>query len=64
MEFYFSDTNLPTDNYLMKFVKKDPEGFGRWRDVMRVGGCMDVGRVVGLRDNDEFGGGGGGGVGW
>ena len=28
MEFYFSDTNLPTDNYLMKFVKKDPEGFG------------------------------------
>jgi La-related protein 7 len=27
VEFYFSDTNLPTDNYLMKFVKKDPEGF-------------------------------------
>lgn len=30
VEFYFSDTNLPTDNYLMKFVKKDPEGFGMW----------------------------------
>jgi La-related protein 7 len=27
VEFYFSDANLPTDNYLMKFVKKDPEGF-------------------------------------
>ncbi|XP_024374414.1 la-related protein 6A isoform X1 [Physcomitrium patens] len=27
VEFYFSDTNLPTDNYLMKFVKKDSEGF-------------------------------------
>jgi hypothetical protein len=28
VEFYFSDTNLPTDNYLMKYVKKDPQGFG------------------------------------
>eukprot|EP00246_Nothoceros_aenigmaticus_P017988 TRINITY_DN9211_c0_g1_i3.p1 TRINITY_DN9211_c0_g1~~TRINITY_DN9211_c0_g1_i3.p1 ORF type:complete len:363 (+),score=73.12 TRINITY_DN9211_c0_g1_i3:64-1089(+) len=27
VEFYFSETNLPTDNYLMRFVKKDPEGF-------------------------------------
>lgn len=27
VELWFSDTNLPTDNYLMKFVKKDPEGF-------------------------------------
>lgn len=27
VEFYFSDSNLPTDKYLMKFVKKDPEGF-------------------------------------
>ncbi|CAM6100496.1 unnamed protein product [Calypogeia fissa] len=27
VEFYFSDQNLPTDNYLMKFVKKDPDGF-------------------------------------
>jgi La-related protein 7 len=27
VEFYFSDANLPTDKYLMKFVKKDPEGF-------------------------------------
>lgn len=27
VEFYFSDCNLPTDNYLMKFVRKDPEGF-------------------------------------
>ncbi|KAJ7296172.1 hypothetical protein O6H91_Y139200 [Diphasiastrum complanatum] len=27
VEFYFSDNNLPTDNYLMKFVKKDTEGF-------------------------------------
>jgi La-related protein 7 len=26
VEFYFSDTNLPTDNYLMKFVKKIVEG--------------------------------------
>lgn len=30
VEFYFSDQNLPTDNYLMKFVKKDPEGFGMY----------------------------------
>jgi hypothetical protein len=28
VEFYFSDANLPTDNYLMKYVKKDPQGFG------------------------------------
>jgi La-related protein 7 len=27
VEFYFSDTNLPTDNYLMKYVKRDPQGF-------------------------------------
>jgi hypothetical protein len=27
VEVYFSDTNLSTNNYLMKFVKKDPEGF-------------------------------------
>ncbi|CAK9274729.1 unnamed protein product [Sphagnum jensenii] len=27
VEFYFSDANLPTDNYLMKYVKKDPQGF-------------------------------------
>ncbi|KAI5065861.1 hypothetical protein GOP47_0018485 [Adiantum capillus-veneris] len=27
VEFYFSDTNLPTDHHLMKFVKKDSEGF-------------------------------------
>ncbi|GLJ07369.1 hypothetical protein SUGI_0065470 [Cryptomeria japonica] len=27
VEFYFSDANLPTDKYLMKFVKKDPDGF-------------------------------------
>jgi hypothetical protein len=35
VEFYFSDTNLPTDNYLMKFVKKDPEGFGMWIQPVR-----------------------------
>jgi La-related protein 7 len=27
VEFYFSDTNLPTDHHLMKYVKKDPQGF-------------------------------------
>uniref|UniRef100_A0A0D6QVC3 HTH La-type RNA-binding domain-containing protein n=1 Tax=Araucaria cunninghamii TaxID=56994 RepID=A0A0D6QVC3_ARACU len=27
VEFYFSDANLPTDKYLMKYLKKDPEGF-------------------------------------
>eukprot|EP00271_Cylindrocystis_brebissonii_P001055 TRINITY_DN112_c0_g1_i1.p1 TRINITY_DN112_c0_g1~~TRINITY_DN112_c0_g1_i1.p1 ORF type:complete len:901 (-),score=197.88 TRINITY_DN112_c0_g1_i1:167-2869(-) len=27
VEFYFSDQNLPTDNFLMKHVKKDSEGF-------------------------------------
>lgn len=27
VEYYFSDANLPTDYHLMKFVKKDPEGF-------------------------------------
>ncbi|KAJ7552643.1 hypothetical protein O6H91_06G062600 [Diphasiastrum complanatum] len=26
-EFYFSDANLATDNFLMKLLKKDPEGF-------------------------------------
>ncbi|XP_058101104.1 la-related protein 6A-like [Magnolia sinica] len=27
VEYYFSDENLPTDKFLMKFVKKDKEGF-------------------------------------
>uniref|UniRef100_A0A7I4FJP2 HTH La-type RNA-binding domain-containing protein n=1 Tax=Physcomitrium patens TaxID=3218 RepID=A0A7I4FJP2_PHYPA len=27
VEYYFSDANLSTDTYLMKFVKKDAEGF-------------------------------------
>ena len=28
VNFYFSDTNLPTDNFLLKEVKKTPEGWG------------------------------------
>lgn len=27
VEYYFSDANLSTNDYLMKFVSKDPEGF-------------------------------------
>lgn len=27
VEFYFSDENLPTDKFLLKYVKKD-KGFG------------------------------------
>ncbi|XP_059669012.1 la-related protein 6A [Cornus florida] len=27
VEYYFSDENLPTDNFLMKYVTKDKEGF-------------------------------------
>jgi hypothetical protein len=29
VEYYFSDANLSTNDYLMKFVSKDPEGFGK-----------------------------------
>ena len=28
VEFYFGDANLPTDDYLMKLVKKNSEGWG------------------------------------
>lgn len=28
VNFYFSDTNLPTDNFLLKEVRKTPEGWG------------------------------------
>lgn len=27
VEFYFSDTNLPTDKHLLRQIQKDPEGF-------------------------------------
>jgi hypothetical protein len=30
VEFYLSDQNLPTDNFLMKIVRKDPEGWGKF----------------------------------
>lgn len=29
VEFYLSDQNLPTDNFLMKLVRRDPEGWGQ-----------------------------------
>lgn len=29
MEYYFSDINLATTDYLMRFMSKDPEGFGK-----------------------------------
>ena len=28
VNFYFSDTNLPTDHFLLREVKKTPEGWG------------------------------------
>jgi hypothetical protein len=28
-EFYFSDANLPTDDFLIKRVRQDPEGWGK-----------------------------------
>ena len=28
VNFYFSDTNLPTDNFLLKEVRKTPDGWG------------------------------------
>ncbi len=30
VNFYFSDTNLPTDNFLLKEVRKTPEGWGNF----------------------------------
>lgn len=29
MEYYFSDLNLATTDHLMRFINKDPEGFGK-----------------------------------
>lgn len=29
VEYYFSDENLPTDKYLLGFVKRNKEGFGK-----------------------------------
>jgi La domain len=28
VEYYFSDANLPTDPFMLKQIKKSPEGFG------------------------------------
>lgn len=30
VEYYFSDENLPSDKFLLKQVKKDKEGFGKF----------------------------------
>jgi hypothetical protein len=30
VEYYFSDENLPTDEFMLKFVKKNKEGFGKY----------------------------------
>jgi La-related protein 7 len=30
VEYYFSDENLPTDEFLLKFVKKNKEAFGKY----------------------------------
>jgi La-related protein 7 len=32
VEFYFSDINLATTEHLMKFITKDPDGFGEFND--------------------------------
>jgi len=29
VEYYFSDLNLATTDHLMRFINKDPEGFGK-----------------------------------
>ena len=29
MEYYFSDENLPADKFLMKYVSKDKDGYGK-----------------------------------
>jgi hypothetical protein len=29
VEYYFSDENLPTDEFLLKYVKKNKKGFGK-----------------------------------
>lgn len=29
VEYYFSDENLPTDKFLLKYVTRDKEGFGK-----------------------------------
>jgi len=28
VEYYFSDINLATTEHLMRFISKDPEGYG------------------------------------
>lgn len=30
MEYYFSDENLPTDEFLLNYVKKNNKGFGKY----------------------------------
>ncbi|GAQ78890.1 hypothetical protein KFL_000200420 [Klebsormidium nitens] len=39
VEFYLSDQNLPTDNFLMKLVRKDPEG---WVPIKTIGGFNKI----------------------
>lgn len=30
VEYYFSDLNLATTDHLMRFISKDPEGYGKF----------------------------------
>lgn len=30
VEYYFSDENLPTDEFLLNYVKKNNKGFGKY----------------------------------
>jgi hypothetical protein len=40
VEFYFSDVNLATTDHLMRFITKDPDGFGKF-DLLNLNKAPD-----------------------
>ncbi|KAL5997549.1 hypothetical protein ACLOJK_008479 [Asimina triloba] len=53
VEYYFSNENLPTDKFLLKFVKKDKEGFGlRYKSCPSYQSSMlkELGFAIAYRD--------------
>lgn len=40
VEYYFSDANLATTEHLMRFISKDPDGFGELTSQFFL--CIDL----------------------
>ncbi|KAM0922042.1 hypothetical protein ACQ4PT_006449 [Festuca glaucescens] len=46
VEYYFSDENLPTDEFMLKFVKKNKDGFGKYFPVGVIASFRKMKKLV------------------